>query len=309
MMTGFTFRGRHIRDVFSGIDGCRVTARTLDRPIIPEAKQAIADAANIDGSYDFSAANEYRRMFYSDRIFSVELSIGAPGIEALQKALDTAAVWLMGRGQLMFDDTPNAVWDAAVFDTIQYKPERAGTKAVIEAAFRVRPFAASNIDILRGVKLGDSVRLGFGVPLGGVTAVYNTWNVPAQGYDVKAVNAGTWYTLPKFTISPGEGGLDSIHIYLGTFVSTVNYSCSVVYSRGEGNKATNDIVIDFAKRTATNGGIDETKYLTTGGRMDTFFEIPPGEFDLAFLIPYGNAGAAIKMEYEPKYIYEVRVNA
>ena len=138
MRTGFKFKNKHTRDF-------GVTAQTQSRPIRPETKSQTYETQIMDGEYDFSAANMHGREFYNNRTFQMDIKVIADNLTALQKKLSKLSAWLMGRGELIFDDTPLVKWDAHIVDTIEYKPEH-GRSAVLSVMFKVKPFAGLIFD-------------------------------------------------------------------------------------------------------------------------------------------------------------------
>ena len=130
MKVGFTFKDKHTSDF-------GVTALTQSRPVLPEVKSYTFEAAAVDGEYDFSEANEFAREFYKDRVIEVDIQAGAENLESLQRTLTRLSKWLIGRGDLVFDDIPHVIWDARIIDTVVYKPERDGRKTVLSVSFRV----------------------------------------------------------------------------------------------------------------------------------------------------------------------------
>ena len=111
MRNGFYFKNKHSNDF-------GVTVQTQSRPIKPEMKIQTYDSPYIDGEYDFSTANAYNREFYKNRVFKMNLQISAADLSELNNKITKITTWLMGRGELIFDDTPNVKWNASVIETI-----------------------------------------------------------------------------------------------------------------------------------------------------------------------------------------------
>lgn len=174
---GFSFRGTH-SDKFG------ITAYTKSRPIVPERKSYMYEVSHRDGSYDFSSANEYGHAMYKDRTFSMVLQISAPNIMELQKKLGKIAVWLMGEGELIFDDLPECVWSAKCITSIDYTPDidekiilKEAETTSFEVSFEVEPFARAEKALKKKVTL---------------TSASET---------IKLYNPGSWYAKPTIKLS------------------------------------------------------------------------------------------------------------
>lgn len=184
MRNGFIFKNKHSNDF-------GVTVQTQSRPIKPEMKIQTYDSPYIDGEYDFSTANAYNREFYKNRVFKMNLQISAADMSELNSKITKITTWLMGRGELIFDDTPNVKWNASVIETIDYKPENYGHKAVISVSFKVQTWAALVFDIFDGpildsqnIKLDDEIPIGpneyYTITTAGDSTIHNTGDRPVR---------------------------------------------------------------------------------------------------------------------------------
>lgn len=174
---GFSFRGTHSNKF-------GITAYTKSRPIVPERKSYMYEVSHRDGSYDFSSANEYGHAMYKDRTFSMVLQISAPNIMELQKKLGKIAVWLMGEGELIFDDLPECVWNAKCITSIDYAPDidekiilKEAETTSFDVSFDVEPFAKAEETLKKKVTL---------------TSTSET---------IKLYNPGSWYAKPTIKLS------------------------------------------------------------------------------------------------------------
>ncbi len=134
MRSGFKFKDRHSSDF-------GITVKTKSRPIRPEAKVYTLDIPCRDGAYDLSEANSMGREYFYDRTFVITVSVCSDNLYTLQDRLSLLSAWLMGSGELIFDDMPNTVWYGKISDEIIYMPEHGGKTAVLEVSVRARPFA------------------------------------------------------------------------------------------------------------------------------------------------------------------------
>ena len=133
MRNGFKFKDKHSSEF-------GVTVKTKSRPIRPEAKVHTLDIPCRDGAYDFSEANQAGREYFYDRTFIITINVCEDNLYTLQNKLSLISGWLMGKGELIFDDMPHTVWYGRVSDEIIYMPNHGGKNAALEVSVRVRPF-------------------------------------------------------------------------------------------------------------------------------------------------------------------------
>ena len=189
MRNGFTYNGCHSSQF-------GVTVKTRSRPIRPEAKRFAIDLPLRDGEYDFSAANALGREMFYERTFTVAISVFADGLEGLQSKLTAISLWLVGSGDLIFDDIPFVVWKGKVSDEIIYMPEHGGKKAVLDVSFRVKPFGFALFGTEGPVLDCDYLKLDSLFPIG-LDDIY-TFTVK-NGGEIHILNFGEFFELP-----PGE---------------------------------------------------------------------------------------------------------
>jgi predicted phage tail component-like protein len=132
-MTGFKFKNIH-SSTFGVVS-------STSRPLLPAVKVSEVTPDFCDGSIDFSDSNEHNRYMYSDRVFEVCLQVSASDIYRLLGKLEDVKSWLIGKGELIFDDSPDRIWSARVLQEIPFAPQLLGLYAELAISFRVEPFA------------------------------------------------------------------------------------------------------------------------------------------------------------------------
>ena len=157
MRTGFKFKGRHSSDF-------GIVAKTKSKPIVPEQKVYTYDLPGADGEIDMSECNEYGRTMYKSRLIEIELQISAGDLSELQRTAARIAAWLTGKGELIFDYSYGAKWDARVSSDISFAPELAGKKAVMSVVFKT-DMGKATFTTGEGVLLKDCISLDSNLPL------------------------------------------------------------------------------------------------------------------------------------------------
>ena len=256
MRTGFTYKNKHCSEF-------GITMVTKSRPILPELRSAPMELPNADGSMEYAAANDYGRAFYKNRTFTLGLYIRANNIYELEKRISRIAVWLSGAGRLSFDDMPAVYWDAAVIGSVDYAPERAGTKAILSVSFEVKPFSAAVFSLPAGPRLGDPIRLGDLVRLGYDSRMRFT--ITGSG-DFVIENIGTVPVRPVFVITSSKenGSVWSMECRGRSF----GYIASVSF---------NSMTVDTKEYTCTAEGKN-----LMGGITGEFFELMSGDNTIHF---------------------------
>lgn len=279
MKTGFTFKGRH-SDEFG------LVMKTSSRPIHPEMKSYTYDSPLTDGVYDFSSANSYGREFYQNRIFTLIMQVYADDLTELQRKISRISVWLTGRGELIFDDTPFVKWNAAVLNSIDYAPERYGRKAILSVSFDVKPFSECIFDTSSGPALDMALSLDKAMPLDMNTALTFSTNT------INVINCGTWYVRPTliFDVSEYSGSFTSLSVECGSKKLSIG-GVSSSYNLEK-------IIIDLEKQTVRDGkGTSLMAYF--GGE---FFELAPG---VNTIHSAGNiAPFKTQVIYTPEFMYD-----
>lgn len=264
MRAGFKFKNKHTGDF-------GVTAQTQSRPIRPETKKQTFETPYADDDYDFSEANMHGRRFYNSRTFKMDLKVVADNLSALQKKLSKIATWLMGKGDLTFDDSPLVKFDASVDDTIEYKPEH-GRSTVLSVLFKVKAFARLIFDVFEGPCLDDDILLDDDIPLD--TSEYFSFSGTGR-HSHTVMNIGEAAVRPVISISGASG---SVTLICNGHTLTVAGNCT----------------IDCEKQLVTYDG--ESLMSSVSG---TFFELAPGANTITV-----SKTATIEITYEPRYLHD-----
>ncbi len=277
MKTGFTYKGVHT-------DAMGVTLRSKSRPILPAIRQSLLTLPSLDGTLDYSSANEYGRSMYEDRYFTLTLYMQADNIYALQCKASRLALWLTGSGELIFDDMPDTVWNVSVLSEVDFVPEREGRKALISVSFKAEPFSYAAFDVRDGVTLDSALCIGAMVPLD-FTAV-TVFNVTGSSDEIEVINYGSAPVRARFIITPSGAAETTGAITLNDI--KVGYSFTSAFGA---------IVIDTEKYTVKQGMVDASGMVT--GR---FFELQPGKNTVVFAAE-NVQDYTIEVGYTPRFIY------
>lgn len=280
MKKGFTFKNKHS-------DYYGITMQSKSRPILPEMKTYTYDAPLYDGVYDFSQANAANRAFFQNRTITVIMQITASDLAAMEEKVSQIAVWLTGRGVLIFDDMPLVKWRACVRNMIDFVPERSGTKAVLSVTFDTEPFSECVFDTETGIELDTPIELDTEIPLN-ISYGYTYENVNDM---IGFFNVGTWTARPVFKFTGTNGGLTKIGIYT-TSGKGIVYECYTPKS---------PIMFDFENQTVKDAAGNNLSAHTQGD----FPEFKPGltYISLSCADDSGECDTALEIIYAPKYIY------
>ncbi len=312
MKKGFTFKNRH-----SGEFG--ILMKTRSRRLIPEAKSCFYTAPLMDGSYDFSAANNAGREFYNDRVFELDIQMTASRLDELERKCARAASWLTGSGELVFDSMPLAVWTGRFVSELSFTPERHGKKAVISAVFQARPIGRASFTTGGGIRLGDGVPLDSDIPLD--MSAYFEKRLAHGENEIDFVNLGDFYVRPVLRfcfgdtnicaaaydneLPPGErtssvcgraltrSVTSSEQTVTGAKNITITYGDSKIMLEG----IAADAVVDLEKCVVTDG----TGNSLMNKMQGRFFELPPGRSTLSV---YVSAPCTLVIDYAPQTIYD-----
>ena len=272
MRSGFKFKDKH--SSFFG-----VTVKTKSRPIRPEAKVYTLDIPCRDGAYDFSEANQAGREYFYDRTFVITISVCADNIHTLQDRLSQLSSWLMGSGELIFDDMPNTVWYGRISDEIIYMPNHGGSSATFEVSMRVRPFGKC-IFGTEGPVLDIEMMIDNTIPL----ALDETMHYVVSGSGTIAVrNFGERPLRPCIHIQ----GANAVILKLDG--KTLSFE-----SKGE-------CIVDFEKQSVIAAGNN----VEVSGE---FFEFMPGK-NLLYFENSGSGAVTIDVSYTPEFNYGVNLEA
>lgn len=283
MITGFTYKGIH-----SSRMGVKMQSKS--RPVLPEVRQSLLNIPSADGSLDYSAANEFGRLMYEDRIFTVMLYVSAADITELQCKVSKIAVWLMGSGELVFDDMAEAVWEASVLSEIEFAPELQGRKALLTVNFRVKPFSHASFDVLDGVTLDCGVHLGAMLPLG--FGVRTTYTFIGKKYSFNVVNCGTAPVRAKFLITAQNSAPKSISLTHGLRTVALEHITL---------KSGSPITVDN-ERCVIEQQINDSTVNFSGYVTGRFFELEPGNNIVDFVGGVSQT-YVIQVSYQPQFVY------
>ncbi|HIT84439.1 MAG TPA: phage tail family protein [Candidatus Ornithomonoglobus intestinigallinarum] len=291
MRKGFTFKNRH-----SGKFG--ILMKTRSRRLIPEAKSCFYTAPLMDGSYDFSAANNAGREFYNDRVFELDIQMTASRLDELERKCARAASWLTGSGELVFDSMPLAVWTGRFVSELSFTPERHGKKAVISAVFQARPIGRASFTTGSGIRLGDGVPLDSDIPLD--MSAYFEKRLAHGENEIDFVNLGDFYVRPVLRFCFGDTKITlAEQTVTGAEITAAQRNITITCGDSkimlEGIAA--DAVVDLEKYVVTDGSGNSFMNKMQG----RFFELPPGRSTLSV---YVSAPCTLVIDYAPQTIYD-----
>lgn len=272
MRNGFTFKDRHSSEF-------GVTVQTKSRPIRPSVKTYEVSMPHRDGSYDFSKSNSMGREMYNDRYFTVIISAGADDICDMQTKISRLSTWLMGSGDLIFDDMPLSVWKARLSDEIIYMPEHGGKKAVMEVTFHTEPFCDCAFDE-QGPALEDAVLLSSEIPL------------EMDGYYRQRADGDSQMRIMNFGDCP-----------MRPVIKLISAACDVQLSLNGKTlffwkpDTAEPVFVDFEKQQIIN----DDEICEASGE---FFEFPPGENILRIKSVFSD-DITTTVYFTPKFMYDV----
>lgn len=282
MKSGFTFKGRH-SDEFG------LVMKTASRPILPEMKSYTYETPVMDGSYDFSQANYYGREFYRNRVFTLNMQIGADNLFELMRKISRVSVWLTGRDELIFDDMPLVKWSAAVINGIDYAPERRGKKAILSVSFDISPFSECIFDTENGPCLDSAVILDSKIPLD-ILSVYKMTLKSQSETVLTVINPGTWYVRPKIKIESKSG--------ITNFKMTINDKSFML--NASGSKVVNTFYADMENSTVYTNDGENIINLFSGD----FFETAPGKNEITVSADSSAYPLEFTFTFKPKLVYD-----
>lgn len=271
MRTGFKFKGRHSSDF-------GIVAKTKSKPIVPEQKVYTYDLPGADGEIDMSECNEYGRTMYKSRLIEIELQISAGDLSELQRTAARIAAWLTGKGELIFDDSYGAKWDARVSSDISFAPELAGKKAVMSVIFKT-DMGKATFTTGEGVLLKDCISLDSNLPLD--LAEKFKFSLSVGENNIKIANVGDFYTKPIFRFSEGA--------------ENVTINCNGKRIMAEDIEK--DVIIDCERYIVT----DSEGNNLLKKKQGSFFELAPGLNDCSV---YVSGACEMTVDYVPMTMYD-----
>lgn len=271
MRTGFKFKGRHSSDF-------GIVAKTKSKPIVPEQKVYTYDLPGADGEIDMSECNEYGRTMYKSRLIEIELQISAGDLSELQRTAARIAAWLTGKGELIFDDSYGAKWDARVSSDISFAPELAGKKAVMSVVFKT-DMGKATFTTGEGVLLKDCISLDSNLPLD--LAEKFKFSISVGENNIKITNVGDFYTKPIFRFSDGAENV------------TINCNGKRIIAED----IEKDVIIDCERYIVT----DSEGNNLLKKKQGSFFELAPGLNDCSV---YVSGACEMTVDYVPMTMYD-----
>ncbi len=271
MRTGFKFKGRHSSDF-------GIVAKTKSKPIVPEQKVYTYDLPGADGEIDMSECNEYGRTMYKSRLIEIELQISAGDLSELQRTAARIAAWLTGKGELIFDDSYGAKWDARVSSDISFAPELAGKKAVMSVIFKT-DMGKATFTTGEGVLLKDCISLDSNLPLD--LAEKFKFSLSVGENNIKITNVGDFYTKPIFRFSDGAENV------------TINCNGKRIIAED----IEKDVIIDCERYIVT----DSEGNNLLKKKQGSFFELAPGLNDCSV---YVSGACEMTVDYVPMTMYD-----
>lgn len=270
MLTGICFKGIHSDDM-------GVIVRTKSRLMLPEEKRRTVDGDTIDGVLDFSQTSGHT--YYRERVFQSEILVTAEDVYGLQKAISRVASWLMGRGNLVYDDMPWVVWHARVISGVDFAPQIYGVQAVLTVSFQVDTWSEGKYDseYLNDIPLDADIPLDSDIQLD--MSEFFTFSLSAGNNALTLHNLGTAYVKPVFRFS---GNSSSLTITCSG--NTLGYS-----------QPFSSLAIDCETQTITDGSTVMTKYAS-----GNFPELAPGENSAVVRV---SDPVSMLLVYRPKFIY------
>ena len=246
----------------------------------------------MDGSYDFSAANNAGREFYNDRVFELDIQMTASRLDELERKCARAASWLTGSGELVFDSMPLVVWTGRFVSELSFTPERHGKKAVISAVFQARPIGRASFTTGGGIRLGDGVPLDSDIPFD--MSAYFEKRLAHGENEIDFVNLGDFYVRPVLRFCFGDTKtMFAEQTVTGAKNITITYRDSKIMLEG----IAADAVVDLEKCVVTDSSGNSLMNKMQGN----FFELPPGRSTLSV---YVSAPCTLVIDYAPQTIYD-----
>lgn len=125
-MVGFSFKNIHSSSL-------KIVARNIDRSVIPELRKNEFAIPGRHGTIDFGNNT------YENRPITAEIGVFEnQSMEDFRANIRDIARWLSGKGPLIFDDEPNKVYQASVYNYVGIDPFE-------EENYIIDPFSAGTI--------------------------------------------------------------------------------------------------------------------------------------------------------------------
>lgn len=272
MDTGIRFKGIHSEDI-------GVLVRTKNRPILPEEKQRTIESNAIDGIIDLSQTDYQEHPFYQERIFQSDILVTGKDIYDLQKRVSKAAAWLMGSGDLIYDDMPYVIWKARVISGVDFAPQIYGTQAVLSVSFQVDTWSECkySTEELDDMPLDSEILLDSDIQLD--MSEYFQYPLTAGRNTITVTNLGTVYVQPVLRFT-GQ----SDYLVITCRDDTLTYS-----------QPFSALNIDCKAQSVTENDVVKTQYAS-----GTFPELAAGETTMTIK---ATGDIDLFIFYTPRFIY------
>ena len=128
-MIGLTFRNIHSSVL-------KVAARNIDRSVVPRRRKNKFTIPGRHGTIDFGEGD------YDERSIAVEFGVFEnTTMEEFRQNIRDIAKWLSGKGPLIFDDEPDKLYQASVYQYI-------GVDSFEEENYTIDPFSAGTMKVI-----------------------------------------------------------------------------------------------------------------------------------------------------------------
>ena len=269
-MLGFSFNGLHSSEF-------GVVMKSKNRPLLPSPKVVADQALAVDGVYDFSAVNPYRRMLYNEREITVECAVVCKDIYVLRKRAREIARWLFGRkGALRFDDSTDVFYMGYVANQIDLTNiiARIGSFTL---RFMCEPFGYSRRRSGIKIMYGAGIEYGEGYEYGNPD--YNRFALTANK-SLTVENLGDLPVRPYIRLL-GRG--KNVKLDLGSGFIKANCQFS------------EHLIFDCFNMTAIADGVNVNPVVT-----GEFLELPIGESAVFVSADAGSMDVTLAFEFYPK---------
>lgn len=271
MKSGFSYRGKHSSEF-------GIAVKSKSRPMIPEQKMYTYDLPGMDGEYDMTECNEYKRPMYKSRLFELDLQITADNLSELKRQASGIGSWLTGSGDLIFDDDSGVVWKARVSSNVSFAPENRGKTAVMSVVFMVN-MGSAVFNTAEGIILDNAIALDSDIPFN--MTDYFTKQLNYGSNFVNIINIGDFYVKPTLIF---DGGAENI---------TITYGNKKIMLED----LSTEVIFDNERCIVTNSLGENLAYKMSGD----FFELIPGMSEIEI---YVDTACGMTVKYVPKTMFD-----
>jgi predicted phage tail component-like protein len=186
MRNGVKFNGLH------SYQDLGLIMESKNRPILPESKIIVEEAAGTDGEFDYSDSNPEGRTKYKTRPHDIGFSLQERNMALLRIKAHEIANWLAcGEQQLIYDDETAVFYMARVVNQLDLENLIVSLRK-FTVRWKSRPYAYSVVDSTEQIQFDQGLTLGYGYKLDMVPLVFNitgatTLNIYNPGRFVKPI--------------------------------------------------------------------------------------------------------------------------